>query len=1118
MVKNLLEIYFRDNTLVKQQLDSFNRFIDVGLQEVADRNNDIKTSVAGFEFKFGRVRIEPPRFYEVKGGYRQILPVEARLRNLSYTAPVFLEIIPICNGVERPVYSDVFIGEIPIMVKSKLCYLSSMSKDELITNGEDPNDPGGYFIINGSERVLVSIEDLVPNRLLVTKESTGEIIAKIFSTRQGFRARCVVKRNNDGIFKIEFPTTPSDLPMIQVLRVLGFDKDLDIINVFSENNMIKNDILLNIETEESTNQSEAMEILSKRLSPGQQQEYRLSRLETLIDSYLLPHLGTEKKDRKKKAEYIVHMAKKAIMVAYKKTAPDDKDHYANKRVKLAGDLMYELFNYALQFLVKDMVYQASRANARGRRLQVHTLVRQDAMADRIRYAMATGNWIAGQTGVSQLLDRTSFLSTLSHLRRVISPLSKKHPHFKARDLHGTHWGKICPSETPEGPSCSLVKNLSIMAEVSIGADETEILTILNNFGVCTTAATALTHACTFDESKGKCKGECENKTSKNVKNASVYVNGKFIGKYNKPEDLVKRLREKRRTNELNYQINIYYNKHTHEIFINSERGRVRRPYIVIENGKSRLSQEILDKAKNKLLTWQHLIKMGVIEYLDSEEEENAYVALNADEINERHTHLEPDASTIFGITTNMLPYVEYNSAPRITMACAMAKQSLGIYGSNYLNRYDTRAYIMYYPQQPLVQTDSYRVLNMKNTAAGQNVVIALTSFKGYNMADGIIVNRSSVDRGLGRVVMFRTYEIEERQYPGGQKDTIELPNQNVIGYRGENAYSKLDKDGIVSPGTEVNEYEVLVGKTSPPRFLEEISVFGAIEERKREGSLALKAREQGTVDSVLVTESSSGNRLVKVRIRSIKVPEIGDKIASRHGQKGVIGLMVSQEDMPFTKDGIVPDVIINPHAIPSRMTAGHLLETLGGKASALSGLLMDGTAFSGNREEEYAKILKENGFEEHGEEILYDGTSGKQIKTKLFIGVVYYQRLHHLVSNKIHMRSRGPIQLLTHQPTEGKAREGGLRFGEMERDCLIGYGASMLIKERLLDESDKTIQLVCSECGAIANHDYLKHKDICPVCGNEVTEPIEMSYAFKLLLDEIKSLCLFPRIILRDKA
>lgn len=482
MVEGLTEAYFRVNTLVNQQLLSYNKFLDIGIQQVVDRIGKIQTNVEGFELKLGKVRIEQPRYYEVKGGYRQILPNEARLRNLSYSAPIFLEIIPVFNGVERPVYSDVFIGELPVMLKSKLCYLSTLRRDELVENGEDPDDPGGYFIINGSERVLTSIEDLVPNKLMVTNERNG-VVSKIFSTHFGFRARCVVERNHDGAYTAEFPSTPAGIPLLQLLRVLGMEKNDDMLASFTQEKHIRNDVLLNIEAEQSANREEAIDMLSRRLSPGQPPEFRLNRMENLLDNYLLPHIGVTKAARIDKAKYLIRMAERATRVAYKEIAPDDKDHYANKRVKLAGDMMEELFRYAFQFLIKDLVYQASRADARGRRLQVHTLIRQDVMGDRIKYAMATGNWIAGQTGVSQLLDRVSYLSTISHLRRVISPLSKKHPHFKARDLHGTHIGKLCPNETPEGPSCSLVKNLAVMAEVSIGVEEEEIERILKAYDV-----------------------------------------------------------------------------------------------------------------------------------------------------------------------------------------------------------------------------------------------------------------------------------------------------------------------------------------------------------------------------------------------------------------------------------------------------------------------------------------------------------------------------------------------------------------------------------------------------------------------------------------------------------
>ncbi|MBU0527720.1 DNA-directed RNA polymerase subunit B [Candidatus Micrarchaeota archaeon] len=605
---------------------------------------------------------------------------------------------------------------------------------------------------------------------------------------------------------------------------------------------------------------------------------------------------------------------------------------------------------------------------------------------------------------------------------------------------------------------------------------------------------------------------------KKPEKTSIFLNGRLVGTHPDGKSLANRLRERRRMNELSSQVNIYYNRRLNELHILTDKGRVRRPYIVVEEGKSRLSPGVLARVKNNELSWNHLIKMGIIEYLDAQEEENSFVAISEDEITPEHTHLEVDPSNIFGVVAGILPYPEHNSSPRITMACAMAKQSLGIYTTNFAQRYDTRAYIMYYPQEPMVRTRLYKSLNMREKAAGQNCIVALTSYHGYNMADAIVVNRSSIDRGLHRVAMFKKYETEERMYPGGQKDTIELPTPEVVGYRGEEAYKHLAEDGIIIPESEVDGKQVLVGKTSPPRFLEEISVFGAVEEKKRESSLSLKSGEVGKVDSVMVTEGPSGNRLVKVRMRAIKTPEIGDKLASRHGQKGVIGLRVAQEDMPFTKSGITPDLIVNPHAIPSRMTAGHLLETMGGKAGALGGMLMDATAFSGNTEEQFKAILKKNGFDEYGEEVLYDGLTGRKITTKLFIGNIYYQRLHHMVSNKMHVRSRGPVQLLTHQPTEGRAREGGLRFGEMERDCLIGYGASMLIRERLLEESDKTTMNVCTDSGCIATPDYTQNKNYCRLSQSDNSEPVEMSYAFKLLLDEIQSLCIFPRIVLKDKS
>ncbi len=484
MAKELLSAYFRENSLVKQHLESYNKFVEEGIRHVIARVGVIQPSVEGFELHFGAVRLERPMIVEADGSRRPIFPSECRLRNLTYAAPVFLEIIPVFNGVEKKTYSEVFIGEIPVMVCSKLCHLNGMTDEERISAGEDPADPGGYFLINGSERVLVSIEDLAPNRIMVSKEKDNTLItSKVFSTRFGFRARCVVERTNEGLLRLVFPAAPKDLALISTLRALGLQHKEDIIRAFSQGALVQADMLLNLEEDETTNQKDATEYLGKKAAPGQAEEYRKKRAEILLDTYLLPHIGTESEDRIKKAYYLCKMAERGIAVAYGEIPQDDKDHYANKRIKLSGDLMEELFRYAFQFLVKDVAYQAGRADARGRRLVVQTLVRPDAMSDRIRYSMATGNWIAGQTGVSQLLDRTSFLATVSHLRRVISPLSRKHPHFKARDLHGTHWGRLCPNESPEGPSCALVKNMSLLCEISTGDTEENIEAVLVKLGV-----------------------------------------------------------------------------------------------------------------------------------------------------------------------------------------------------------------------------------------------------------------------------------------------------------------------------------------------------------------------------------------------------------------------------------------------------------------------------------------------------------------------------------------------------------------------------------------------------------------------------------------------------------
>lgn len=482
--QELLELFLKENKIVKQHLDSYNRFLESGMQEIIDSVKMIEPNIPSYKLKLGRVWVEKPVVIEADSATRSVLPMEARLRNLTYSGRIYLEITPVINDIERKTCTS-YIGDMPIMIRSKGCYTDGMSRSELIAADEDPNDPGGYFIINGTERVLVGIEDLAPNRLMVTKEKKGTVTtAKIFSMRGGFRSRCAVNRNAEGVWEVEFPAAPSHLQLISIIRALGVRKDEDILEMFGKSRAVLSDALMNIEVCEAKTPAEAVDDIGKRSVPGQPKEYRDKRVETLIDTYLLPHLGTDPSARRLKARYLCHMAERSTLVAIGRYPADDKDHYANKRIKLSGVLMEELFRYAFQFLVRDITYQAERAAARGRRLQdVQTFVRPDTLSERIRYAMATGNWIGGQAGVCQLLDRVSFTASLSHLRRIISPLSRVHPHFEARDLHGTQFGRLCPAETPEGSSCSLVKNMSLCNEITIGIGEKEFEGTLKRMGV-----------------------------------------------------------------------------------------------------------------------------------------------------------------------------------------------------------------------------------------------------------------------------------------------------------------------------------------------------------------------------------------------------------------------------------------------------------------------------------------------------------------------------------------------------------------------------------------------------------------------------------------------------------
>jgi len=596
--------------------------------------------------------------------------------------------------------------------------------------------------------------------------------------------------------------------------------------------------------------------------------------------------------------------------------------------------------------------------------------------------------------------------------------------------------------------------------------------------------------------------------------ADVFWDGAYVGATNNPLGLVNEIKEKRRLGLLSGQVNVCYYPHLKEVKILSESGRVRRPAIVVENGRSKLTEEIIDKIKKGEVSWGDLIKMGVVEYLDADEEEGTYVALTPEDLTPEHTHLELDPSIILGLSASFIPFTEFNRGDRVNYGAKMVGQSIGVFSTNYLNRTDTKSNTMVYPQKPVVATHGHKIINYDKHPNGCNVVVAVACFDGYNMEDAIVINGSSIQRGLFWSTMMRTYEAEQKRYMGGQEDVIGVPEPGVRGYAGEDMYKHLPEDGIINPETVVGSDDVLIGRVSPLRFLGTMDQFITGVENIRETSVKLRHEDTGVVDRVFLSETTDGTQLIKAVIRDMKIPEVGDKLASRHGQKGVIGLIVPQEDMPFTEDGIIPDIIFNPHGIPSRMTMGQLLELLSGKLGSSSGKIISAPPFNAPNEMDMRSELESRGFRNDGKETMYDGKTGRRYEAQIFMGCCFYQKLDHLVSNKIHARSRGPVALLTKQPTEGRSKEGGLRLGEMEKDCLIAHGAALVLKERF--DSDKTVVPICLDCGMVAIHDKIKNKMYCPVCTTSKIVDVEMSYAFKLMLDELKSMLIYPRIIIKS--
>ncbi|GBG87225.1 hypothetical protein CBR_g45284 [Chara braunii] len=1199
----VISSFFDGKGLVRQQLDSFNEFVQNTMQEIVDESGKIEltaesqhipghhvdpTAEVKYKVEFGQIYLSKPMMTESDGETSTLFPKESRLRNLTYAAPLYVDVtqtitqklVPgksakggggggggedgLVGGeeeeVEKDVHSKVFVGKVPIMLRSAYCSLYGQSEKELTQLGECPYDQGGYFVINGSEKVLIAQEKMSSNHVYVFKKaqpSKYAYVAEVRSMAEGQNrpassmfVRMLTKsggeRGGGGggggvegpVMRASLPYIRQDIPVVVVFRALGLVADKDILEHILYDNVVDPAMteLLRPSLEDAfviQNQMVALDFIAKRGSTvGATREKRVRYAKEILQKELLPHIGVGEFCETRKAFYFGYVIYRLLLCALGRRGEDSRDHYGNKRVDLAGQLLSGLFRQLFRKLTKDVRTYLQKCVDQQKEVNLAYAIKAKTITSGLKYSLATGNWGgspsgggggAARAGVSQVLNRLTFASALSHLRRVNSPIGREGKLAKPRQLHNTHWGIICPAETPEGAACGLVKNLALTACISVGSPAAPILEFLEEW--TTENLEEISPAAV-------------------VKSTKIFVNGNWVGIHRDPDLLVRTLRQLRRQVDLPTEVGVVRDIQLGELRLYTDAGRCSRPLFIVENQRLVIRKRHVKALQHREVTqfgWEELISRGFIEYVDTEEEETTVIAMTlADLVNAHkaandayaiYTHCEIHPSLILGVCGSIIPFPDHNQSPRNTYQSAMGKQAMGIYVTNYQLRMDTLAYVLYYPQKPLVTTRAMDHLHFRELPAGQNAVVAIACYSGYNQEDSVIMNQSSIDRGFFRSIFYRSYRDEERKQGSLIKEEFEKPDKEcTLGLR-HGSYAKLDDDGLVFPGLRVSGDDVIIGKTVPlpspsPEDLEMNSdaVLRSCSDsgmgsshvsrfQKKDSSTVLRHSENGMIDQVLLTTNDEGLRFVKLRVRSVRIPQIGDKFSSRHGQKGTVGMTYTQEDMPWTCEGITPDIIVNPHAIPSRMTIGQLIECIMGKVATHVGREGDATPFTDVTVDNISKVLHKCQYQMRGYEVMYNGHTGRRLSAHIFLGPTYYQRLKHMVDDKIHSRGRGPVQLLTRQPAEGRSREGGLRFGEMERDCMIAHGAAAFLKERLLDQSDAYRVHVCKICGMLVIANLKKKTLECRGCKNKTDiVQVHIPYACKLLFQELVSMAISPRM------